>query len=135
MPQTIPYRIGRWSRFALLPFGVRKGHREVIVDDDRLLSRFGWVTTSIALSDVERWDITGPYHWVRAIGIRHSLFQRDISFCGDTSGALRLWLRSPRRISFVRTVSEVYLGVDDLEGLAAHLTEHGIAGEDLRAKP
>lgn len=115
-----------------MPFGVRAGHREVVVDDDRLLSRFGWVTTEIALVDVERWDITGPYHWIRAIGIRHSVFQRDISFCGDATGALRLFLRTPRRISFVRRVDEVYLGVEDLTGIAAHLTARGIPGEDQR---
>ena len=68
MPATFPYRIGRWSRYVLLAWGVRAGHREVVVDDDRLLSRFGWVTAQVPLADIERWDITGPYHWFRAIG-------------------------------------------------------------------
>ena len=132
MPTTFPYRIGRWSRYFLVPFGVRNGHREVAVDDERLLTRFGWVAAEIPLADIERWDITGPYHWFRAIGIRHTVFHQDISFCGDATGAVRLRLRSPRQISFVRTVNEVYLGVEDLPGLAAHLTAHGIPGEDLR---
>jgi hypothetical protein len=129
---TFPYRIGRWSRLVLLLWGVREGHREIVVDDDRLLSRFGWVSAEVALADVERWDITGPYHWYRAIGTRHTLFRQDISFCGDATGAVRLWLRSPRRISFVRGVDQVYLGVEDLDGLAAHLEARGIPGEDLR---
>jgi hypothetical protein len=132
MTPTFPYRIGRWSRYALLPWGVREGHREVVVDEDRLSSRFGWVSAEIALADIERWDITGPYRWYRAIGTRHTLFRQDISFCGDTTGAVRLWLRRPRRISFVRRVDQVYLGVEDLEGLAGLLTERGIPGEDLR---
>ncbi len=132
MTTTFPYRIGRWSRYALVPFGVRAGHREVEVDDTRIVSRFGWVSTEIALTDVERWDITGPYHWFRAIGIRHSIFQQDISFCGDAAGAVRLHLKTPRQISFVRSVREVYLGVEELAGLAAHLTARGIPGEDLR---
>ncbi len=135
MPRTFVYAIGRWSRYFLVPWGVRAGHREVVVDDDRLLSRFGWVTAEIALADVERWDITGPYHWVRAIGIRHTLFHHDISFCGDARGALRLHLKSERQISFVRHTSQVYLGVEDLEGLAAHLTAQGIQGEDQRRQP
>ena len=134
-PVTFPFRVGRWSRFALVPFGVRAGRRAVVVDDDKLLSRFGWVTTEIALADIERWDITGPYHWIRAIGIRHTVFRQDISFCGDATGAVRLFLRTPRRISFVRGVDQVYLGVADVEGLAAHLAAHGITGEDLRTAP
>lgn len=104
------------------------------MDDERLLSRFGWVGAEIPLTDIERWDITGPYHWVRAIGTRHTLFHEDISFCGDTRGAVRLHLKAPRRISFVRTVREVYLGIEDLDGLAAHLTTRGIPGEDLRRR-
>ncbi len=133
MPLTFPYAIGRWSRYLLLPFGVRAGHREVVVDDDRLLSRFGWVTTEIPLAEVDHWDITGPYHWFRAIGIRHTLFHQDISFCGDAAGAVRLHLKAERQVSFVRRVREVYLGVEDLTGLGAHLTALGIPGEDLRA--
>ena len=132
MPQTFPYRIGRWSRYLLVPWGVRAGHREVVVDDERLLSRFGWVSTEIPLADIERWDLTGPFHWFRAIGIRHTLFRQDISFCGDATGAVRLHLKSERQISFARRVREVYLGVEDLQGLAAHLAARGIPGEDPR---
>jgi hypothetical protein len=134
VPVTFPYRVGGWSRFVLLGWGVRDGHREVVVDEDRLLSRFGWVSAEIPFADVEKWDITGPYHWWRAIGTRHTLFHQDISFCSDTRGAVRLWLRAPTRISFVRGVTQVYFGVEDLEGLAAHLTARGIPGEDLRAR-
>ncbi len=134
MPVTFPYHVEGWARFLLLGWGVRDGHREVVADDDRLLSRFGWVSAEVPLADVEKWDITGPYHWWRAIGTRHTLFHQDISFCTDTTGAVRLWLRTPRRISFVRSVTQVYLGVRDLDGLAAHLTAHAIPGEDLRVK-
>ncbi len=116
----------------LWPWGVRDGHREVMLEADRVVVRFGWLTTSIALADIERWDITGPYHWVRAIGIRHSLFSQDISCCGDASGAVRLWLRTPRRLLFVRSAREVYLGVEDLEGFGAWLADRDIAGQDLR---
>ena len=94
MPTTFPYRIGRWSRFYLALWGVRAGHRQVLIDEDRLVSRFGWFGTDIALADIERWDITGPYHWIRAIGIRHTVFSQDISFCGDATGAVRITSRT-----------------------------------------
>ncbi len=133
MVREFPFRIGRWSRYLLLPWGVRAGHRTVELDEHRLVVRFGWVTSVIPVADIERWDITGPYRWWRAIGIRHSPFSQDISFCGDTAGAIRLWVPTPRRIAFIRRAREVYLGIEDLEGLGAQLAGRGIPGEDLRA--
>jgi hypothetical protein len=129
---SLPFRIGPWSRFALLPFGVREGHRQVTLIDDRLEVRFGWFGASIPVSDIERWDVTGPYRWYRAIGVRHTLFSHDISFCGDASGAIRVWLRSPRKVSWVPGVTEVYLGLEDPLRLGSWLADHGIAGVDLR---
>ena len=66
-------------------------------------------------------------------GVRHTVFSRDISFCGDASGAIRLWLRTPRRMSFVRRVTEVYLGLEDPLRLGTWLVERGVPGHDLRA--
>jgi hypothetical protein len=131
-PERLPFRIGRWSRFVLLPLGVRAGHRQVTVVEDRLEVRFGWFGATIPVADIEQWDITGPYRWYRAIGVRHTLFSRDISFCGDASGAIRLWLRGPRRITIWRSVSEVYLGLEDPLRLGTWLAERGIPGHDLR---
>jgi hypothetical protein len=131
-PEQLPFAIGRWSRFLLLPLGVREGHRQVTLLDDRLEIRFGWFGATIRVADIERWDITGPYRWYRAIGLRHTLFSQDISFCGDASGAIRLWLRTPRRIAMWRTVTEVYLGLEDELRLGAWLAERGVPGHDLR---
>ena len=133
-PERLPFRIGRWSRFVVLLWGVREGHREVLLHPDRIDVRFGWVTTSIPVADVERWDITGPYRWYRAIGTRHTLFHDDISFCGDASGAIRLWLRRPRPIAIVRTAREVFLGLEAPERLGEWLAERGVGGEDLRER-
>ena len=132
-PEILPFRIGRRSRALLLLFGVRSGHRQVTLAGDRVEIRFGWVDATIDVADIERWDITGPYRWYRAIGIRHTVFSGDISFCGDASGAIRLWLRAPRRVSFVRRVTEVYLGLEDPLRLGTWLAERGIPGHDLRA--
>jgi hypothetical protein len=131
-PHRLPFRIGRWSHYLLLAWGVRAGHQEVVLHEDRIESRFGWVTATIPVEDIERWDITGPYRWYRAIGTRHTLFRDDISFCGDASGAIRLWLRTPRRIAFVRHTTEVFLGIEDPARLGGWLTARGLTGEDLR---
>ena len=131
-PERLPFRIGRWSRYVLLLFGVRDGHRQVTLHDDRIEVRFGWLDVTVPVADIERWDITGPYHWIRAIGVRHTVFHHDISCCGDASGAIRVWLRAPRRIAFVRNATEVFLGLDEPLKLGTWLTERGIPGEDLR---
>ena len=131
--ESLPFRVGRRSRLVLWPFGVRAGHRQVTLSGERLQIRFGWFGATIEVADIERWDITGPYRWYRAIGVRHTVFSHDISFCGDASGAIRLWLRTPRRVSFVRTVTEVYLGLEDPLRLGTWLAERGVPGHDLRA--
>jgi hypothetical protein len=128
---TFPFRIGRWSRLPLLIWGVTPKRAEVRADGDVLTVRFGFVGTTIPLGDITRWKITGPYSWVRAIGVRHTLFTNDVSFCGDRHGAVAVQLRSRRRIAFFNA-DLVYLGVDDLAGLAAALSDRGIPGEDRR---
>ena len=133
MPQTFPYRIGRWSRYLLVPFGVRAGHREVVVDDDRLLSRIRLghdrdpaLRTSSAGTSPGRTTGSGPSASATPCS------SQDISFCGDASGAVRLHLKAERQVASSGACKQVYLGVEDLRGLAAHLTAQGIPGEDLR---
>ena len=125
-------RVGRWSNLVLLPWGILPGHAVVRIGEAQLTCRFGFFGARVDLADIERWDITGPYRWWRAIAVRHTIGSQDISFCGAAHGAVRLWLRSPRRLAWVRRVRQIYLGVDDLEGFAAELTRRGIPGEDLR---
>jgi hypothetical protein len=43
-----------------------------------------------------------------------------------------LYLSSPRHLAFVRKVDQVYVGIADLDGLAAALRERGIPGDDKR---
>ncbi len=130
---TFPISLGRLSKLYLLLWGVRPSRAVVAVDDAEVTIRFGFFGGRIPVDQIERWDITGPYLWVRAIGIRHSIGQPDISFCGDSHGAVRLWLRAKRHIAWVN-VLQVYVGVADLDALTAELTRRGIPGQDLRGR-
>lgn len=116
----------------LLLFGVRRGNASVRVDAARLIAHFGFVRAETPLANVERWDITGPYRWWRAVGIRRTLGTHDLSFGGSAHGGLCLHFRQPVRIGRL-SVTDLYLSVTDLEGLGAALTERGIDGRDLRA--
>jgi hypothetical protein len=128
---AFPFRIGRLSRIPLLLIGVTRSRAVARVQADAVEWQFGFVAGRVQLGDIARWDITGPYRWIRSIGIRHTLFRNDISFCGSDHGAVRLTLRTRRRVAWINA-DEVYLGVDDLTGLSAALRTRGIEGEDLR---
>jgi hypothetical protein len=130
---VFPFRIAGRLRPILALFGVvRPPHAWVRLEPDRVLAQFGLGHADVPLANVERWDITGPYRWYCAVGIRSSPGRPEISFCGATHGAVRLFLRERQRAAWLR-VTQLYLGVDDLDGFAAALRERGIPGEDLRA--
>ena len=123
---------GAWPILAL--FGVRGETSAVVrIDGDRLTARFGFLRAETPLSNIERWDITGPYRWWRALGVRATVGQPELTFGGSAHGGVCLHLREKVRISRLG-VRELYLTVDDLEGLGAALAARGIPGEDLRSK-
>lgn len=128
-----PFRLRGPLRLLLLFWGVRAASAGVRLEADRLVARFGFVTAVVALSNIESWDITGPYRWWRAVGIRQTLGKPDVSFGTSTHGGLRVRLRTPVKIAWVRA-RDFYVTVDDLEGLGAALTARGIQGEDRRQR-
>lgn len=132
MAQLFPFRVGERSRTLLrLFFGVRPGHCQVTIWDDRILVDFGYASLVIPIDAVVRWRIEGPWRWITAIGIRRSLRNGGMSFAGSPRGGVRLDLDPPVRWRFLR-LQAVYLGVADLEGFAAALDRRGIAGHDAR---
>ena len=131
---VFPIRIQRNLRPLLLLFGVRdNGRAAVRIEGDELRATFGWFGARTALSNVERWDVTGPYNSLRAVGVRRTLFSHDLSFGGSAHGGVRLRFREPVRAARLSN-TELYLTVDDLEGLGAALTARGIPGADLRTR-
>lgn len=128
---TFPIRVQRGLSPILLLFGVRPRNAFVQIDGDRLVARFGFFGARTPLANIERWDITGPYRWWRAVGVRANLAKPELTFGGSAHGGVCLHLREPVRVSRLG-VRELYLTVDDLEGLGAALAARGIPGKDLR---
>ena len=126
-----PIRLTPGLRPILILFGVRSGSAVVRLDDERLVARFGFFGAEVPLAKIERWDITGPYRWWRAVGVRRTIGTHDLSFGGSTHGGVCLHFREPVRIARLG-VTDLYLTVDDLEGLGAALSARGIPGRDLR---
>ena len=129
--RSFPIRLDRRAWPILLAFGVRPGTAWLQLQPDRIVARFGFSRAEIPLTNVERWDITGPYRWWRSIGIRASLGEPEITYGGSSHGGVCLHLRTPVRIAGV-SVRRFYVTVDDLLGLGLALTARGIPGRDER---
>ena len=128
-----PLRLRRPWRWLLLPWGVTPGRAWVEVGDERVRTRFGWWRVDQPLSNVERWAITGPYRWWRALGLRLSVGRWDVTFGSDYHGGVRLDFRRPFRHLGVNH-RQLHVTVDDLDGLAAALERRGIPGRDERRR-
>ena len=126
-----PIRLQPGLRPILLLFGVRPGNAVVRLDGDRLAVRFGFFRAEISLANIVGWDITGPYRWWRAVGVRRTLGTQDLSFGGSAHGGVCLHFREPILVGRFR-VTDLYVTVDDLAGLGGALTAHGVPGQDLR---
>ena len=129
-----PIRIQPNLKPLLLIFGVHDdGQAAVRIDGTSLTATFGRFSARTELANIERWDITGPYNSLRAVGVRRTAFSHDLSFGGSAHGGLCLYFRTPVRAARLHN-TKLYLTVDDLEGLGAALTARGIPGQDLRSK-
>jgi len=129
---TYPLRLGPRQRWLLLPFGVRPGNAWARLEDDRLVARFGFFRYQTPLDNVVRWEISGPYRWFMALGVRRSVRGGDVTFGSSTHGGVRLDFREPVRFARLLEPPALYLTVEDLEGFAAELSRRGIPGTDAR---
>lgn len=128
--QRFPIKVGSKSRPLLLLFGVRPGNAYVDLNTD-LDAHFGFYRMRTPVANIYRWRLEGPWKWLTAIGVRMGIRHRDLTFGGNHHGGVRLDFREPVRWGPL-TIPTFYVTVADMEGLAAALTERGIAGEDAR---
>jgi hypothetical protein len=131
-PVEFPIRIQANLKPILLLFGVHDDGRAMVrIADGQFIATFGRFGARTSLANIESWDITGPYNSLRAVGVRRSIPKPDLSFGGSAHGGLRVHFRE--RVRAARLMNtELYVTVDDLEGLGAALTARGIPGQDLR---
>ncbi len=118
-----------WKAVLLL-CGVRPASAYAELGDE-LRVRFGPWRTRTPVSNIERYDITGPYTWWGAIGPRRSVRNGDFSYGTSTDGGVCLTFHRPVRCWPVHP-TQLTVTVDDLEGFAAALRAAGIPGSDRR---
>ena len=111
-------------------FGATPANAYADLGDD-LDIHFGRFRFRTPISNIARWRVEGPFIWIKAIGVRMSLRHRDVSFCGSAHGAVRIDLVERAPWGPFR-LPAVWIGADDLDGLAVELASRGIPGEDAR---
>jgi hypothetical protein len=129
-PIRFPIRTGRRSRLFLRLWTVTPETAFVDLDGD-IAVHFGRFRFRTSIANIASWRIEGPWLWVTAIGVRRSNRHGDVSFAGSPHGGVRIDFRE--RVPWgTFKVPAIYIGADDLEGLAAELTRRGIPGSDVR---
>ena len=128
LPLRFPWRV------VLLVWGVRRGHAQVDVGARRVRAVFGFWAIETDLTNVERWEISGPYRAWRAIGLRSSWPFRDYTFGTSAHGGVTLTFRDRIRFGRFYKAATLTVTVADLDGFAAALTEHGVLGTDIRER-
>jgi hypothetical protein len=135
-PQRFPIRLDPRFGWFLRIFGVNADNAYVDLGETQLEARFGWSRITAALSTIERWSIEGPWLALTAMGVRRGIIKADVTFGGSPLGGVRLDFRNGQhpKYFFFRPPA-LYVTVEDLDGFAAALAAHGIAGEDRRKPP
>ncbi len=113
-------------RFLLVPYGATPDNSGVtITDDGKLDVRFGWMHMRIPLSNVSGAELTGPYRWWKAIGVRMSVRDRGLTFGTTPGGGVCVRFHRPVR-SALSAVGIRHPGltvtVEDRVGLQRALT-------------
>jgi hypothetical protein len=127
-----PIRIGPRSRGVVRLWTARPDTAFVEVGDEFAVT-FGRFRLRTPIENIASWRIEGPFRWITAIGVRMSVRHGDVSFAGSPHGGVRIDVKERVPFGFLR-VPAIYVGVDDLEGLAAELARRGITGTDARAR-
>lgn len=131
-----PIRIGPRSRGIVRLWTARPETSYVELGDgpDAMIDvHFGRFGIRTPIENLASWRVEGPFHWIKAIGVRRSVRHGDVSFAGSAHGGVRIDFKEGVQVGRLR-VPAIYVGVDDLDGLAAELTRRGIAGTDARAR-
>jgi hypothetical protein len=131
------FRIQPWHRPGLLiGFGVLPRNAYAELTDTQLFIRFGWFAATTPIKNIARWEISGPYRFYRAIGVRGTVGKPDLTFGSSTHGGICLVLHRPVALQPIGgRLRRLYLTLDELEAFAADLESRGIHGTDVRNEP
>ncbi|MDW3217180.1 MAG: hypothetical protein R8F63_01095 [Acidimicrobiales bacterium] len=118
-----PYRIDSRFRPLLKPFGVGDDDG-VTLADEHLTATFGRARLRTPLANVTEAHVTRDYQWWKAIGMRLSFADDGLTFGTATHGGVCVHFdERVRRVIGFKDHSALTVTVDDLDGLAAAITD------------
>ena len=123
-------KLGHKSRPLLLFWGARERNAFIDIDGD-LDAHFGFFRLTTPMANLARWQIEGPWLWIKALGVRRGFRDGDISFAGVHTSGVRIDFKERVRWGPF-TVPRLYLTPEDIDGFVQALTARGISGEDVR---
>lgn len=127
-PTRYGFAIDPRYRVLLLPFGVLDpADAEVVLDEDRLLVRFGHWSLATPTRNLAGAQVTGPYRASKVLGPRLSLADRGVTF--GTSTERGVCIRFHRPVPGLEPLGvllhpAVTVTVQDPEALAAAVEGH-----------
>lgn len=111
----------------LLALGVNQGNSSVVLtDDDRLVATFGRWKIDTPLSNIDCIEVSGPYRWYRAIGVRGSRVDKGITFGSSTTGGVCVTFHEP--------VPGLLPGLRDHPGLTVTVVDTNGLAEALESR-
>src|SRR5918997_3984316 len=122
-----PFRVERAWRPLLLLWGVTPDRPNVeLTEDGRMVARFGPWQVGTPISNLVRHEITGPYRWWSAIGVRRSVRHGDGSFCSTARGGVLITFRERVRFARVFRIPALTVTVADIAGFSSALEHRGV---------
>ena len=120
MDRFFPYRFDYRYMWIWGPLGARPGHDGVtLTGDQRFVATFGRYRVDTPLSNIDCAQLTGPYRWWKAIGIRGSLVDSGLTFGTSTAGGVCVLFVEPipRLVRIAPTHAGLTVTVADTVGL------------------
>lgn len=127
MEEVFPFRFDLAFRPMLLTLGVHPGNTSVtLTDDERFVARFGRWQVDTPLANIDCVEITGPYRWYKAIGLRGSFVDRGITFGTTTAGGVC--------VTFIESIPNLLPGVKNHTGLTVTVVDPEALVKALEAR-
>ncbi len=128
--QSFPFAFDERYSWMLRLLGVSAKNAMVTLEEEKLRVRFGRWGTATPVTNIAGCEVSGPYRWYRAIGLRYSLADHGISFGTSVDRGLCVRFVEPigAFLPAYRPHPGMTVTVADVDGLAAALAARGVAG-------
>jgi hypothetical protein len=118
--QRFSFRFDPRLRPVLWLWGVRERDARVVVGPRGFYARFGRMRVRTDLDNISCAEVTGPYRWWTAIGIRESLVDHGLSLGSNADSGVCIRFHTPvRGIPPGARHPGLTVTVEDTEGLLA----------------